>query len=260
MIYLYGFVATDGEAPPERLLGVGGCPVSLVPLDGLTAVVSRVPDEEYGQDSVERHARDLEWLGEQGAAHERAVTWFVDRTDIVPVPLLTLYASLDHLAADAAARSGRVRATLARLAGRREWDLKVSYDARRLEENLGRFSEEVAELDRELDEAAPGRRYLLERKRAEVVRTAVAQTARRLAGEVLDDLSALADESVTLALPKEAAQLPVVLRAALLVPRDEEADLRERLSSRLDSLRAGGIEPELSGPWAAYRFVERADG
>jgi len=256
VIYLYGFVDSAAEGPSGELGGIDGQTVSRLDLEGLVAVVSRVSDESFGQEAVELRSRDLSWLAEQGASHERVVTWFVDRGDIVPVPLMTLYSSEDHLRKDALERKQRVLGTFARLGGRREWDLKVSYDARRLEENLGDFSEEVAALDRQLSEANPGHRYLLQRKRDEVVRSAVGDTARRLASGLMDALADVAEDAVRLPLPREAVGLPVILRGAFLVRHEDEAGLQERLAEKMKELEVAGMGAELSGPWAPYRFVE----
>ncbi len=260
MIYLYGFVDSAAEGPAGELGGIDGQAVSLLDMEGLVAVVSRVSDESYSQAAVELRSKDLTWLAERGASHERIVTWFVDRGDVVPVPLMTLYSSEDQLRKDALDRKQRVLGTFARLGGRREWDLKVSYDARRLEENLGDFSQEVAELDRQLSEASPGRRYLLQRKRDELVRSAVGETARRLASGIMDTLADVAEDTVRLPLPREAADLPVILRGAFLVRREDEARLLERLADRMKGLEDAGIRAELSGPWAPYRFVEGDNG
>jgi hypothetical protein len=260
VIYPYGFVDSGTEAPPGTLEGIDGNPVFLLELDDISAAVSRVSDDRYGKEAVERHSQDLDWVAEQGISHERVVTWFVDRGEIVPVRLLTLYTSEEHLVEDATKQRDRVLRELDRLDGRREWDLKVTCDAERLEECLGRFSDEVAELDRRIEEANPGKRYLLERKREDAVRSVRKETARRLAGELLDELAELAADTVTVPLPREAEGLPVVLSAALLVERESEDRLRERLARETEELEEAGIRAELTGPWAPYRFVEDADG
>ncbi|MBW3535661.1 MAG: GvpL/GvpF family gas vesicle protein [Gemmatimonadetes bacterium] len=258
LLYLYGFVPADAPTPPEGLTGIAGREVEALHMDGFGALVSRVPSEEYAPDVVESSMRDLGWVGDQGALHERVVTWYVDHGHIVPVRLLTLYSGEEALRREAGARAPGVRERLEATRGLREWDLKVAYRASVLRENLGDLSDEVAALDRELAAADPGRRYLLERKRDKRLKDETGRTARRLARETLDAARAHAVEVRELPPPRAGAEIPVVLNAALLVRREEEDGLRRVLGERGRSLADVGVTAELTGPWAPYRFIEAA--
>lgn len=259
VVYVYGFVAPDAPPPPDDLVGVAGRPVETIEIEGLVAAVSRVPEDEFGETELQDRTRDLEWIGREGARHERVVTWFVDRSTILPARFLTLHSGEEALRNSVAERAADLRARIRELDGLREWDLKIGYDAERLAGSLGSVSEAVAELDRELEEAAPGRRYLLERKRSQVVQEQLGDEARRLAREVLDALRPLARDDVIVPPPREAGELPVVLNAALLLPRDGEDEARRRADEAADRLAPLGMSVTYSGPWAPYRFVEEDD-
>ncbi len=258
-IYLYGFVS-DGAPEPDALAGVSGAAIELMPLrGGVCAVVARVSATDYSGTALEERMQDLSWVAQQGVAHERVVAWFVDRTTILPVRLLTLYTGDAALLAEADGRIERLRGELDRLAGLREWDLKVSYRAEVLAEHLGEVSEGIAALDREIEAAPPGRRYLLEKKRADRVRVDMSRAARDRARELLDELASHARQVVVVPPPRNAGELPVVLAAALLVPENSEAALRDRLSGRKEELESLGFDILLSGPWAPYRFLHGED-
>lgn len=264
LVYLYGFVREVGAVPEPDLEGVGGAPVALVSLGEIAAVISRVPAEQYDEAGVTERITDLRWAAEQGVRHERVVAWFVDRGTILPARLLTLYRSLESLRDAVALRASDLRAELERLAGLREWELKVAYDPARFGDRLGELSDAVRELDAELSAAAPGRRYLLEKKRAEQVRSEAGRAAARLADETLELAAAHVREakrlplaSPTAALARDMAEggLPVVLSAALLVAEEAEADLVQGLRERAAEVEPLGMEIRFSGPWAPYRFV-----
>ena len=91
------------------------------------------------------------------------------------------------------------------------------------------------------------------------MKTEVAAAAHRVASELFDRLSANVREARRLDLPRTGAELPVVLSAALLVAREEETDVIERLRAEGDVLRELGFELSFSGPWAAYRFMGGAE-
>jgi hypothetical protein len=253
-LYLDGFVPPGTEPPPSALLGVAGRPVGLLDLGAVQAAVSSVPAQDYAPERMEERVRDLDWIGEQGALHERVVTWFVDHGEILPVRLLTLYSGAETLRASVP-DAGALAERLKRLEGRREWDLKVSYDADALAASLGEVSADVARLDGEIEAAPPGRRYLLERKRARLAGEETSRAARRLADELHERLRAEAEDARRLPLPREKGELPVVLNAAYLVARTREGTLAGIAAAEVERLRRVGVEARLTGPWAAYRFV-----
>lgn len=258
VLYLYGFVSPDATLPEHGLAGLGDAPVELVPLDGVAAVVSRLPAADYATERLDERTRDLPWVAEQGLAHERVVAWFVDHAQILPVALFTLYSSRAALVEEGVRRAPELRAALARLVGKREWDLKVAYAPDRLAAHLGEVSAAVAELDRRIAEATPGTRFLLERKREKLVEAETARTARRLAGELLDSVAADADRNVLLPLGPAEGALPVVLNAALLVRLEAEARLGDRIRWRARALEELGVHVSFSGPWAPYRFLSES--
>lgn len=256
LLYLYGFVPADAPAPPEALGGVGGRPARLLRLDGFQALVSDVPAEAYAPDAVEASMRDLAWVGDQGALHERVVTWYVDHAHIAPARLLTLYSGEEALRREAEANAAGLRERLEATRGLREWDLKVAYRAGVLREHLAELSDEVAAMERELAEAEPGRRYLLERKREKRLKEETGRTARRIGREALDVARAHSVRVREVPPPRAAAEVPVVLTAALLVRQEEEGPLKQALTERGRALHDVGVELELTGPWAPYRFME----
>jgi hypothetical protein len=256
VVYLYGFVPADAPAPPPTLVGVGDAPVELLAVDGTNAVIARLPADEYARDQVDARLEDLRWVGEQGLAHERVVLWFVDRTDILPTRLFSLYSGESVLREALAARAPGIAAQLRRFAGRCEWNLKVAYDPDRLGRHGAEVSEELGRLDAEIRAAPPGRRYLLERKRADVQKRELGRSARRLAGELLDALRPLADAALVLPLATAEDTGTVVLSAALLVPRAVDGDLRAEAERRTAELAELGMDVTFSGPWAPYRFLE----
>ena len=187
------------------------------------------------------------------------VTWFVDHGGIVPARLLTLYTNERSLAAATRDNHARLREEIERLRGLREWDLKISYRAEELRRGLASVSDAVAQLDREIASADPGRRYLLDRKRDKLLETETGRVARRLGNEALDTLGPLVREVRRVAGPAGRDDLPVVVHAALLVEETKEAELQERAEAEGRRLGTQGMSLALSGPWAPYRFLAGAE-
>ncbi|MEO5511060.1 MAG: GvpL/GvpF family gas vesicle protein [Longimicrobiales bacterium] len=257
IVYLYGFVSSP-VAVPAGFSGIHGATVATMAAGDVHAVYSRVPADEFSPESMDAQIQDLNWVGARGLEHERVVAWIVDHADILPVSLFALYSSESALLEDANARAGAVRRQLDRLQGQREWDFKVSYDQQRLVQNAASVMADVRALDAEIETASAGKRFLLEKKRADVIRRELAGAAHATGKEILGRTAIHATSVVALPIPR-ADGLPVVLNAALLVRRDDEAALQTAFAAATSTLGDIGITAQLTGPWAPYRFTQSDD-
>lgn len=261
VLYLYGFVPSEVPPMPDGFTGIDERPVEIVDVGPFAAAVSELDADVYDEASIAARLKDLAWVGRHGAWHETVVTWFSDHAVIVPARLLTVFSSREAMSAEASERRRTIEDLLERFRNDREWDLKVSYDVDGLTEHLGVYSEEAADEEARIRAAPPGRRYLLERSRDERARGQAAQVARRLAGEVLDRLRTLANDTAEVELPQLRGGARVVLNAALLVSPDRAEELQRIASEERERLEAHGVEVSLTGPWAPYRFMpEPVDG
>ena len=258
LVYLYGWIPGGVDlAPLASLRGIADRPIETVPCGTASAVISRVPEERYSADQIEQRLADMQWLGEHGLAHERVVAALIDRGTVLPMRLFTLYSSDDALRVECEQRGDWIHETLERLDGVREWDLKVSYDAATMLATIGETSAEVAAIDRELEAASPGKKYLLQKRRDDAARTAVRTAVLELGDQVLRALEPVTSGVKRVAPPSNAepGELPVIMAAALLVAREDEDALRERLTRESERLAPRGVSIACAGPWAAYRFV-----
>lgn len=253
VIYLYGFVPEDVALPADGLLGVADVEVERLDGPGIAAVVGLIESDEFTGEALERNCTDVEWMARQGLRHEQVVGWFVDHATILPSRLLTLFSGPESVRDTMRVEGDRIRAELDRLAGFREWDLRVAHDPVRILDHLGEISEDVAELDRQIEAAGPGKRFLLEKKRKELARTEGRSAARRLARDLLDTLRAHTSDTLTLDPPTDTE--PATLTAALLVDRTEEDAFFAAVDAERSRLEPLGLTVTLTGPWAPYRFM-----
>jgi len=257
VVYLYGFVPPGTDEPPADVGGVGGVPVRMIDFDRVRAAVAFLPAGIFGAETVESRLQDMAWVGEQGMAHERVVVWFADHADILPARLFSIYSGEPALRAAVSSGIDGIAHALKRLEGRREWNLKVAYDAAELARHGAEVSDELRSADAEIAAAPPGKRYLLERRRADMLKREVSRAARRLAEELLVELRALAEDALVLPLAAAEEGTAVVLNAALLTSRGQEDALKKRAQELYDRYTALGMIVTFSGPWAPYRFVEQ---
>jgi hypothetical protein len=257
LLYLYGIVPHDA-AEPDEVRGIEGAPVRLVRAGGVAGIVSPVPDDAYGEETLNARLADLAWVGERGVAHERVLSWFVDRGPVVPLTPFSLHGYEARVRERLEEGGEQFRATLQRLTGRREWGVRI-WRTPAVEAHLDDLSPQLQAMNHEIAAASPGRRYLLERKRATLRAEELRGISARVAREAFTTLArhAEAAQQLPIAAPSNpAAERTLALHAAFLVADTEFAAFEQPLSELVARYRPAGFEWEFTGPWPPYHFVD----
>lgn len=257
LTYLYAVVPADAPELPEGVAGIDGAPVRLLRAGGLAAAVSDLPADEYGEAALDARTAELAWVGERGAAHEAVLLWLADRGPVLPLTLFSLHAGPERVRALLEAEGERFRRGLARVAGRREWGVRLWRVDARVAERLDELSPRLRELAAESAAAAPGKRFLLRKKadglRAEELRAVGADAAR----QVNAALAPLAAEARALPLAGRGGDeaRALVLDAAFLVAESGFAAFQRGVTEAAHRWDAAGFELEFTGPWPPYHFA-----
>ncbi|WP_109004916.1 GvpL/GvpF family gas vesicle protein [Streptomyces rishiriensis] len=242
--YVYAVCRPFGAPLQTALKGVAGDPPRLLSHHGLIAVVSHVPEGDFAEAPLHRHLEDLDWLTETARAHQQVIDALTAVTTPLPLRLATVFRDDSGVRVMMEEREADFLRTLDRLEGRVEWGVKV-------------YVEREPDAPAETAKPASGRDYLRQRRLQSRAHEDSWQRAERFAGRLHASLSAHAD-GARLHAPQNSALSKApgqnVLNAAYLVPRAESEEFVELVD------RTKGEEPgmrvELTGPWAAYSFVD----
>lgn len=261
--YVYGIVppTLDPARAPD---GVDDVPVAIEAEDGIAALVSELPATAYGPAPLERNSADVEWLGPRAIAHDRVLSWASDRAAVVPLPMFSLFSTRDAVHAMLRERAFQLASALARAATGREYALRVYRVDAELLAAADELSDRLGELRRAADAAAPGQRYLLQRKLEAERKAELRVIAQRIAGGVFDALAPRALDAVRSPIPQGVApDAPgtMILNAAFLVEPEGFVDFQRTLSELVAIHDPQGFRFDFTGPWPPYHFVrEAADG
>ncbi len=257
--YVYGVVGAEeidlGSYPP----GVDAAnPLAMVRHDGLGALVSRVPLNEFGEESLRESLDDLGWLEDKARAHERVLDHTRKLTTVIPMRLCTIYTSEASVRDMLTRERHWLSEALVRLGGRTEWGVKL-FAGRNAHELAGRRSPEAARLEEQVARASPGEAYLLRKKLHEIG----AQEAERLVEECCEaghrHLAGTAVDALLNPLqPREVTGRDgdMVLNGVYLVEDDSTEDFHAAVASLEEEYGQMGIDVELTGPWPPYNFVK----
>ncbi|GHG87285.1 GvpL/GvpF family gas vesicle protein [Streptomyces lanatus] len=245
--YVYAVCRPFRSALQAQLTGVAGVPPKQLTHHGLVAVVSTVPEADFGEAPLRAHLEDLDWLTVTARAHQQVIDALTAVTTPLPLRLGTVFRDDSGVRTMMEAREEDFRRVLDRLEGRVEWGVKVFVE---------REPAQDAEPGPPEHGAQSGRDYLRRRRMQTRAHEDVWQRATEFAGRLHEKLSAFAEDS-RLHAPQSAALSGAsgqnVLNAAYLVPRADSEEFVELVDREKDD--APGIRVELTGPWAAYSFT-----
>ncbi|MDI9885516.1 GvpL/GvpF family gas vesicle protein [Streptomyces sp. HNM0645] len=261
-----------GATSHDEVQGVSGAHARLLVHDGLVAVLSDVPAEQFSDVALRERLEDLDWLAATARGHDAVVSALTAAT--TPLPLRMVTVCRDDDGVRRLLDSGREQFTraLERLDGRVEWGVKVYAEgaedtreplggARDVRAGRGDRAEGTGRGDSGDGPArdrrpASGRDYLKQRMRRREATEGVWARADAVSRTLHTELSRYA-QAERVHRPQDpglpGAASGNVLNAAYLVPR-EDGDAFAHEVRRLAPPGAG-IRVELTGPWAPYSFA-----
>lgn len=256
-VYLYGVARGLDPAVLGDAAGVAGAPVRGVVAGGLTALVSTVRLEEYGEAALRANLEDLAWLEATARAHHDVVDRAAHAAPTAPVRIATLYRDDARVAEVLAAQGERFGAVLDTIAGRLEWGVKVYASPEAMAEAVDGDPGDGTGPGPNGGAGGAGTAYLRgrqrQRRRREEAGRRVREQADALHGELADHAVASRhhppqDPSLS---GRRAAQ---VLNVAYLL--DEEQAEGFLAVTRAAAERMEGVEVEVTGPWPPYSFID----
>jgi hypothetical protein len=236
--YVYALVA--GAKPRLKkapALPGGGKPRLVDAGQGLHALIASVPLELYDAEAIERGLRDLEWVSRCAIAHERAIESVSGALAVLPMKLFTIFHSEERALAHVARTRKKIESLVRRLAGKVELGARVALDPTRAVKTAPRPKTGASFLARKKEQRDAGRDLV--------------KNGAELAHAFHERLARLADDATKR--PPAAPRL--VLDAAYLVARDEEAAFKKAFAKEARALEARGLDATLTGPWPPYHFA-----
>jgi hypothetical protein len=261
---LYLYCVLDAGTDAERLLASGAVagidkehPLFPVATGGLVGAVSRVPRASFNEAALNELVADLSRLAPLVMRHEEVVRALFSATSaLVPMAFGAVYRAEAGVLGFLEDQADRLSSVLDSVRGKQEWGVKVFADAAVARSAAEQSSPALRAMDEEAQAVGPGRAYLLQRKREELL----AGEVRSFVGQALEEIAeALIAESVDGRLDEISANqqgpTELVLKAAFLVD-DRRGDAFQASAARLiDSYEPKGFAIELNGPWAPYSFT-----
>jgi Gas vesicle synthesis protein GvpL/GvpF len=253
---LWVYCVAGGELPdvPPGVAGVAaGHQPRVLRAAGLSAMVSAVPLEEFGEEALRRNLNDMDWLEEVVRAHENALEAVLGSGPIVPMRVCTIYSSAEHVEQMLAERAAVFGEVLARLGGRAEWGVKLTADRDRVAEAARVRIGHAAGA-----KAGAGGSYLGRKQQDMRLRDEVDEILTAAAAESHARLEEWASASELLSPQRRELsghEGEMVLNGAYLVDDNRLDGFRSVVSELQEQYGGDGLAFDLTGPWPAFHFA-----
>jgi hypothetical protein len=213
--------------------------------------VADAPLELYGEDAINRHLSDLDWVSRAAVGHEALVESFIEQPAVVPMKLFTIFMNDDRALEHVHAERRRIAAVLERVLGHHEWGVRVVLDA-----DAARAQDATKGVGKRRP-VTSGVAYLSSKKAQRDRATELAERAREVVAELYDRLDRQAARSKRRTLSELPVQRgPLLLDAAFLVPHGRSRRFTATIARETKALAAPGYHVTMSGPWPPYSFIE----
>ena len=266
--YVYGIVGGDGSQLIERLPEEGidsSHPIyALQPSaighqpSAISAIVSRVSLQEFGQEALEANLNDIKWLEAKVRAHQGVLEAVLASHTLVPMRFCTIYRSESRVQEMLSQHCDDFVEALTRLEGKQEWGVKIYCDGETLTHRVGEVSDRVKELKAEMEQKSSGAAYFLKKKMGEAIAEEMERVSDEYAQRSHDRLSGHAEEDIIN--PLQSKELTgrkdaMILNGAYLVAEEQLVAFRAELESLGEEYSDLGFSYEMTGPWPPYNFM-----
>jgi len=249
--YLYAVANAhaDGAIGAAGLRGIDGGRVEAIVEGRLLGVTSGVPASQYEEAPLNERLQDLEWLAPRAASHQEVNGKLLELTDaVVPLAFGAIYRDADGVRELLRTRAEDFADRLRAVEGRAEWIVSIERDGVAIP-----IGGAVGALDAEIAASAPGRAFLLGKRRDEVIREERRTRDAALAEQTWTTIEAIAERVYREPLIEDPTAAAIA-RFSVLAPRDREVELGDVVRRLGASGASEGYRIRLSGPWPAYRF------
>lgn len=240
VLYVYAITRQPVTANAESVVCGGGVCAVYTPVD-------------FTQETIDQRAGDLEWIGAIGYRHQSVIAGLMEQTTVIPLRAFTLFSDETALREHLIAQSGVFTKILDRLEGKREYTLRIEFDAQKWSDALAGRVESLRALHAEIDAASSGKAFLLRKKLDEEKKRASREAEQQLVAEiereVLDKLSC---DVVSESRVQREGAFPQI---NVLINRDEESRLQELHASLNERYANEGVTLAITGPWPPYTFA-----
>ncbi|MGD0140395.1 MAG: GvpL/GvpF family gas vesicle protein [Tepidisphaeraceae bacterium] len=246
---IYALLGITMETPHQA-----GSGWSLVPADGLLAVLAEYDADGFVGETGRRNLADPQKVAALALAHAQQVEQLFRQTAVLPVALGSLFSSTGPVEQLLRRNRDAIVQFLDRVAAHQEWAVKAAVDAKTAK---GRFIERAV-ATAEIDPQMPaGARYFREQAIRRQAAGQFQSVLHQRCQQLRQPLSVWCADVVERPILPRNDRRQTVASWSLLVCDGLQGEISARIAAMESELADADIALELSGPWPPWSFVPR---
>lgn len=265
--YLYAFIPSkeyDRDSAPQ-LDGIDrGSYLEFVDVDGITAVICQVGEEEFSEENLAKNTEDMGWLQEKAFHHHQIMNELHTSYTIIPLKFATIYKNRSNLEAIVRQHQQGIRALLEKLENKEEWNVKIYAKDDKFRQAVMTSSEEIEKKQAEIARLPKGRQFFEKKKIDQFIEEQVKKEIEITCRQIHEQLTAYTSEERK----KKNWNKKVTGKAedmhwncAYLLPSQNAGSFLERIKQEQDKANKeeNGMQFDITGPWPAFHFSDFID-
>ena len=254
LIYVFGI--TDNPPGPYQNWESDG--LETVLYDDFYVIIKFVSEKEFSQTNLKKNLSDINWLESKIVEHIRVINKIMEHTPVIPFKFGTIYNSENDLKKFFTAYSSSLKENLLNIKGKEEWAVKIYCNRRILSEQIDNISKVAEDLEKQIMASSPGKAYLLQRKKTELIKAEVDRICNEYRKSYFDDLKNISElSSLNLVLNEDIVSKAgtMILNASFLVNKDRVLTFKNAADTPGKKDKGSGFLIEITGPLPPYSFV-----
>lgn len=227
-------------------------------INGFQVVVKKVSGDDYSEECLQNKIADLHWLDSQVREHVQVITDRMQIGTVIPFKFGTIYKSIASLTQFLEQYSNSLSEQFKYLEDMEEWSVKMYADISIMCNQIDQLSNAAAELENQITTSAPGKAFLLKKKKKVLIEEEVDRICTQN-GQAVFDLLEVESAAINLNILQTneitGRADEMVLNASFLVKKTALPQFKNIITHTLEKITLNGFKIETSGPWPPFSFI-----
>jgi hypothetical protein len=254
LLYVY-CIAAD---PPGIINELKSRDLKSVSIHGFNVLMKIVPENEFSEENLKKNIADLLWLEAKAREHIQVIGMIMGYTSVIPFKFGTIFNSVASLEKFITAFSASLFQNFDFIRGKEEWSAKIYCNRKALCKHIDELSESAAALEKQIMASSPGKAFLLQRKKADLIQDEMDRICKKFGQSCFNELSKQSEaNSLNNLLPKEVTgrEDTMILNAAFLVVKEKAPEFKGSATKFGSGEADSSFNFELTGPWPPFSFI-----
>lgn len=234
--------------------------IRLLNLGKFRAVFQQIDDEAYQEPQLSENLQQTEWLIAQAKAHAEVIQKFQQISTVIPMKFPAFFQSIESLSNKILSENVHYGQLFQFLKGKTEWTLRIWADETNLDTKLFNQIPEVKSLDKQIAEASPGKVFILQKQRKNLLEQLRPQLFQDFVQKCLDEIKAQACNYKVLPIKDMFATQPshfrLVLKIVCLIEEEKQEIFGAKIKEMNEINFQNGFSFDLTGPYAVFHFLD----